>query len=243
MHRSLLLRISSADRKANESYNKFTVHMGSESPEIQAVKKVTLSTLIFNNNHYNINPSNNLLSYKLNGQDKSLAVPPGFYTTTTLVAALSVLEPLIVITQDAVTGRLVFTNPDFQLFSESESTQSTLSPHLGITTTSLPNSVSVSADTIPDLNGLDLIFIKSSKLAQGNLIDSDENNHNYLASIPVVATFGTNNVYYETHVSEVSGITYKAPKNLSNIDIELVDHRHRPVYLQSDVILILKIYH
>jgi len=242
MHKSALLRISSADRNSNQTYSKFSVHLGGEIPEIQSVKKVTLSTVIFNNNHYNINPSNNVLKYKLASVYKTITVPSGFYTTTTLVAVLTSLEAAIGITQDSITGKLIFTNADFQFFSEADDAISTLSPHIGIMTTSPPNSTTVTADTIPDLNGLDMIFIKSSKLAQGNLIDSDGDNHNYLASIPVTATFGTNNVYHETHVSEVSGITYKAPKNLSTVDIELLDHRHRPVYLQSDIIIILKIY-
>jgi hypothetical protein len=241
-HRSKLIRISSHHRQAGQSHSKFTVHMGTELQEIHKIKKITLSTVIFNNNHYNINPSNNTFVYKIGVTEKSMTITPGIYNTTTLVAAIIVAEPAFAITQSVPEAKLIFTNADFQVFSVDDRPASTMSPHLGIHTTSPVNSTTFTVDSIPELNGLDMVFIKSSKLSQGNLIDSDTTNHNYLSAIPVVAPFGTNSVYHETHISEVSGITYRKPINLSSIDIEMVDHNHKPVYLQGELIIVLKIY-
>ena len=142
-----------------------------------------------------------------------------------------------------MTYKLGFTNPDFQIFSEDDRKDSTLAVHLGITESSLPNVATFTAQSIPELNGLDLVEIHSAKLAQGNTITSNSEQLDIFAVIPVDVSFGINQVYHSGLTGELdTSIFYGSDRNLQHIDLRLTDERGKPVHLMGSFTLILKMF-
>jgi hypothetical protein len=236
--RTKLIRISSENRKVGESHSKFTADLGNEQ-ELHSVKRITLSSVVFQHNMYNVNNNNNVFEYKINGVVQTpLVVPIGNYTTTTLISDLVAQDATLIITQSVLTGKLTVAvgAGTVQIL-----TSGTLADVLGFLSDSA-TAISVTADGTPDLQGVDLLFVKSRVLAQSNLICSTKLEHSVLATIPNDTSFGFNIVYNEPNIGEVNHIVYNHPKNVHVVDIEITDERHRSIVLQRPVVLVLKAY-
>lgn len=244
--KSKLIRVSSKDLlHSSDTSTKFTINLGYEEKDLHKVLKTTLISAIFSNTHYNINANNNTWIYDLNGVETTKIIPIGQYNTTTLMAELILLEPAFTISQSTLTGKISFEvgAGDYTIYSQTTKPLSTISPFLGIITDSpVDTTAPYTADYVPNLNGLDLIFVKSYALAKSNTIDSDGSEYNILTCIPVDVAFGANVVYHNTSVDEGTAIVYGQPRNLHNIDIELTDQNHNPIHIQDDVVLIFKVY-
>jgi hypothetical protein len=236
MSNTKLIRISSKDRVSGTNTN-FVCSLGYEDLAVHRVRKATLVSCIFNNNEYNVNGNNNTLTYEINGAPLTLVVPEGQYSTSTLIAYIQAQQPLFTaITQDTTNYKLSFTTATTcQIFS------SGLGEYIGFTEDST-TAITITADNIPNLNGLDAVLIKSDKLANGNMLDSKQNEDSVFAVVPVDVSFGLQNVYHDTGLSESSHTTF-APRNLSSIDIELTNQRGEPVDIQGEVVLVLKAYY
>lgn len=235
MSSTKLIRISNNDRVSGNG-TKFSVNLGFEETEIHRVLKTTLVSLVFNNNHTNVNPSNNTFSYEIGGVPNSITIPVGQYSTTTLIAEIISQEPAFTITQSSTTYLLNFT-----VGTTCKILSSGLGSFIGFTEDSA-TAASVDADAIPNLNGLDLVMIKSDTLAKNNMIDTDRKEHSVLSVVPVNVSFGLNAVFHDTGIDESSHVVYRSRRNLTAIDIELTDQNHNPVYIDGQIDIILKVY-
>lgn len=234
MSKTKLVRISSNDRVSGTNCN-FTVELGYEDLALHRVVRTTLVTCIFNNNEYNVNANNDTLTYEINGVQSTIVVPHGQYNTSGLVSLIQTNEPLLTISQDPVNFKLSFTSATTtQVFS------SGLGEYLGFMEDSKV-APTVTADNIPNLNGLDAIMIKSDKLANGNMLDSKKSEQSVFAVVPVDVSFGLQEIFHDTSLSE-SGYVAHPPRNLSTVDIEIVNQRNEPVDIQGEITLICKIY-
>lgn len=246
--KSKLIRVSSTKHVGTGQVNHadFKVNLGSEEPAIHRVKKCTLVSCMFNNNHYNVNSSNNTLKYYENGVIQTVVVPVGQYTTNTLLDHLEANTGLVW-DQTTLTSRVtvnIGTAINYQLLSVDADPESTLSPFLGITSSTLPAiNILTEVDAIPNLNGLDMAMIHSDKLARGNLIDSDRGEYPIVSVVPVEVAFGSNVVFHDTSLDEGTTIVYDSTRNLTSIDVRLTDQDFNTLTLQHEVVLVLKVYY
>jgi len=241
---SKLLTVSGADGQAGGTRTNFKINLGTN---VQKVSRVSIASVTFPNNAYNVNDTgggaNNTFGFvDVNlGEFVEFEVDPGFYTTTTLMSAvqtainawLSVqgygqsitlsqdsISQLVSVTYTAGTGSSTVSLEDAKTGS---TTYSGIWELLGF----VP-SVTVSASTpsvatnLPNLGGLKEVFLQSNILASGNMFATDGTQKNTVIAIPVTAPFGASNVF-ECKQDALCQISYMTPRTLTDIDFYLTD--------------------
>jgi hypothetical protein len=239
-----LLRISSIDRSSSSvSTTNFTV----DYPNVQVLAKIVsivVKHVSFPNVFYNITLHNNVLKYEVTSGIQTLIVPIGNYT---LSALLAVLTPVLgAITQDPLTYLLTFTATvpsPLKLYGLEDG--STLSPYLGIPSTTILNTVNFTAPNVPKLQGVQHVYIASKFLSKGNnFIDANKRQEvPIVAMIPNMVGYGSM-VHYESHHETLDVINYESETSLQSIDIRLYDGEGNLLDLHGQNInIILKIYY
>ena len=241
--RDFLLRISSSEKSDGSSTSDFTVSY----PNVQVLAK-TVSIVVkhasFPNVFYNINSGNNEFIYRMaGGSDASIVVPEGQYTISELMAYLNTSLAVFsvgTITQDPHTFKLTLTATTypFDLISSS------MLPVLGFVATTAPLTSHL-APNMPQLQGVQHVFIKSRVLSKGNnFIDANtKQEQNILAMIPCDVPFGSVK-HYETVHDQLDVVNFPSETSLQDIDIQLVDSNGNELNLQGqDVNIVLKVYY
>jgi len=250
-HLSKLMVLRSADVDDSNPAD-FTVDIGDGS-DFSHVKRIVLRSMFFTNLEYNINSKNNSMSITTDEAGFEgpfvVTVPVGQYNITTLLAAMKVAL-------DATAGAVTFSSvapvaPTYLLsvsisagtfvFNE---TANSIYDTIGFV--SFPQSALATQTTgaVVQLHGLTRIYVKSNELANANCHDSNENQPNTIAVIPVTAVFGSQN-HYETNDDELTSINFeqKRGKGLKRIDIQLHDQNDLPLELNgAHVELVFKVY-
>lgn len=240
--RSKLIKISSDDATSGDLINGFRVDLN-EQADLHRIKACNVVSCVFSNTHYNINSSNNVFVYLLAGVETTATFPVGQYTISTLIDEFGIQAPALTVVIGETSFKLTFTAADFQLFSIVDKPTSTLSPFLGVTESSAVNVSTFTLQSVPELNGLDILVINSSKLAQANCVTSNNEQLDIFTIIPVTTAFGNNMVYHSGLTSEAdSTILFDQPRNLQHVDIRLSNEKGKPVYLQGSFNLYLKFY-
>lgn len=249
MSRTKLIKVQSQHDSKHVNHSRFSFNLGMVDPDLHKVTSVILVGAVIPNKQYNVNSTNNVLRYNLNGAGvASLTVPVGQYTTTTLMAYLQANIAGTTWTQDATTQIInIATTNTLDIESETSDVLSTLSPVLGINTAlTIGGASNDDAEDIPDLNGTDLFLIESQTLAGNNMVSSLPNlapmNKNVIAVVPVDVFFGSNQVWSDQGNLEQSRVTYSQPKNITNIDIKITDQNHNSLNLMSPCTLIFRVY-
>lgn len=94
-------------------------------------------------------------------------------------------------------------------------------------------SISYTAPFLPKLYGPQVAFIKSQAIAPSHGFDEKGIVSPMMLSVPITAPYGQLNVF-ECKQDVLCEIMYRAPRNLENIDIQLVDHEDRELPLYDE---------
>jgi hypothetical protein len=240
---SRLIRISSTAATGLSSTN-FTVQLNSL---LKNVKRVSLKTVSFLNNFYNVYANNNTYTFSVNSTPYTGQIPPGWYTSDTLIAALVAVVNTytasgFTLSQDPISAKVsagiggtdtisITPGGPFQLlgFTQAITIAASTSP--------------VIAAALPSLQGLTTAFLRSTILAGGFSYDENGEIGTIFTPIPIKAPFGALNIM-ECRVDSLCEITFKSPKDLTNIDFQLTDNDNNILDLQGANLRIdLRIYY
>lgn len=232
-----LVTVSGDNGSSGSVATNFTVNLGTN---MQKVVRVSICSVTFPNNAYNVNSTgggqNNTFAIVVNSTIVDFAVEGGFYTTTSLMTAVATaintfLTPShgngsVALTQDPISQLVTltftpsFTNPTIELVDAQEG--SGIWELLGFAVPAGPTATSLTATYLPSLGGLKEVFLQSSALAPGNMFDKDGEQKNTLLAIPITAPFGVSNVF-ECKVDALCEITYLSQRTLQSVDFSLTD--------------------
>ena len=232
---SFLLRINSKYKKYGEKNNQFTYDLVSSSA-CASVTSLSLLQFTMNRVFGNIYDGSDTLSFA--GPDiiglKTITVPAGQYTITSLVDTLNTLAtavfgPLeLLFIWDATLDRVGITN-------NSGATRtvlwdlSPLAPYIGISTDfSISDGFTAYCQSPPQLQGPDQIFVESQILASGQCLDDP---HATGGSIPLLGIIPCGDVPYGYTINytveeldqTVVMTNHGQPSQLKRIDISIVD--------------------
>lgn len=253
---SRLLRISNVHAVGTSSSTNFTVNLN-RMTETNNIVRCVCKSVSFPNNAYNIITSgvlaNNEFSYEILGDAAYTVTVPtaGFYTTTELLAIIQpAIDAQVKVIDPAATVTFAI-DPFSKLIVMSVSGSLAvqvgglkLNVVMGNTVNSgFINNTSYSFDSLRDLYGLKTVFLHSTTIAEGNLVDGDVENHDILAEIPVTAPWGSMN-FYESQDDELDSINYDSVRNFDQITITLRDLNNDIIELNGgDVVVVLKLYY
>lgn len=256
---SRLLRISNIHSvNSNDTNSNFTINLN-RMTETNNIIRCVCKSVSFQNNSYNINSLNNVIYFTATNTGGSptiasfITVPIGFYTVNELMA---VMETLINIELVPVTGTVTFALQPYtylisyttngldgiRFLTEADNPLSTLSTTLGLIVS--PSEVPIlTFQEVPQLSGLEQVFVHSTTIAEGNLVDGDVENHDILSEIPIDVPFGAR-VFYESRDDELDSINYRSERNFDTITIQLRDNKNNIIKLNGGITtVILKLYY
>jgi hypothetical protein len=230
----------SGDNGTGDSKSKtdFRVNLG---PNMQKISRLSILSVTFPNNAYNVNDSgggaNNGFAIESDSTVHEIFLNPGFYTTATLMSAVenavnSYLNDTygdgrsISLAQDTLSQLVTITytpggGPATIDILDTE-TNSGIWELLGFTTLPLTVTDTQTAPDLPSLGGLKEVFLQSNELAPGNMYDRDGTQKNTLIAIPITAPFGVSNVW-ECKQDILCEISYLSPRSAQQCDFYLTD--------------------
>lgn len=241
-----LLKISSKDMDlaGSTSTSDFVVNLNTQEG-IQGVKSAIVKQVSIMNTFYNINDSNNTLTYNIASSPSAISISNGQYNITTLISALETAATGIglTITQNTITGILALattTAVEWLPLSQGNA----MAEVLGILEGSGSDVTNYIPKGLPNLSGIDNVFIQSKTLGENNLIGTNEGS--ILAVIPITTAFGVVTHYVSNHaeIDDIDSSSIQHGKNSQKIDIKLLDGRGNPIDLMgTHITIILKIYY
>jgi hypothetical protein len=246
-----LVRINSRNKLWGTNAN-FRVDLGNA---LQQVTQVSIVSAQFYNVFYNVysqfGHANNLLTYLAEPADTFITIQlePGFYSAQTLADAISTAiatngtAPMPnTFTLDPISGKysLVFT-------TSGESATFTPSTSTGLVIDLDPlnmlgwnynganitiGNTAVVANSVPTMVDTSKVYVLSAALSPSNSVDETGISSNILLPIINSVPWGYLNTF-ECKVDTFCEISYSRPRNLNQIDIQLVDHDLRQLDLQN----------
>jgi hypothetical protein len=210
-----ILLLNSED-KSSGTNNDCIFHLNES--ELHECHYVSLKDIFLTNTIYNIDATNNDLSYDTGGVVKSITVPPAQYSATTLLAQLNSLQGDLTFFDNSVEKKYIVssTTPSFIIVS------SPLAKVIGFTIQQ-GSSTGYIGDRAYNLIRTKYLHVISSKLAEYDaLISSKNKKYAVIASIPMNIPYGfILNQSAEKDTADFS--KHNANLNLSTIDIRWVD--------------------
>lgn len=246
--RSKLIRVNSKERDLllSTSSSKMVINFNSNDPNLSQVHSIALKSASIPNSQYNILAPNNVFTFETLAVPFSITLTEGNYTISTLIAALIADAVAIAVGMaiivDPITGRLQFTfTTNSQLLTIDEG--NAMGNILGIRVGSLVDVASFLADSLPNLIGLENIYIACTELSGGDyLIDALLGQLNIFAHIPVDVSFGRIQ-HYATSDEESDLIDFPSDRTLDSLSITLYNDRGQNIDLSGlDWQMILKVY-
>lgn len=236
---SLLIYISSDDRTLeSRSTSDFTVNFNNNNilSRVRHYNVKSLSVPNVSNNIYAVSdsaPGNNIFTYS----SGSITISPGHYSLAQLITAIQAdalaIADSMVITTNPITGKLVFTTSGPVSYYNIAG-GNPMGYILGIGTNAGPTAA-LSADNLPDLSGINNIFVESSALsAQSTQMIFQKKSRQFIVDIPInEAPYGSY-FNYETQHSDLDLIMPSTNYfNLNSIDIKLRDPLNRIIDLHG----------
>jgi hypothetical protein len=246
--RSKLVRINSKERDPilSTSSSKMVIKFNANDPTISQIHSIALKSASIPNTEGNITLANNSFTFSTGGVPATIPLLTGNYTIATLINSLVTSAQGVAvgmgITVDPISGRLEFTfGISSRLLSTAEGNK--LAETLGINLGSLIDVPVFLVEYLPNLIGLENIYIACNELSGGDyMIDSALGQLNVFAHIPVSVPFGSIQ-HYLTNDQQSDLIKFPADRNLDYLTIILYDDRGLVVDLQGlNWQMILKIY-
>jgi hypothetical protein len=205
------------------------------------ITEILIQSIQFPFTFYAINAANNQLRIN-RGTTKTVLIPPGNYTATSMIAMLNVAlnnvtDPTtgypyngftgetFLVTYLSTTMKFTITNGNpFTIYSSSSDALSTIASNLGFLVSSSTNVTSATADSVANLAGPKYIRIESQFLSaptQYKPLYADNSYSTTLFILPVNAGFGS---FVSTDIQIPIRLTYKFMiKNTDVIDFTVVD--------------------
>ena len=237
---SRLLRISSTDR-SSDSVSKYNITYHGNDPDMQLIHKVVLKSAIIPNSQYNINLNNNTLIFPNTLSASPYTIPAGQYTITELITAIEGLITGLTITQDAITQKLTFAmaGGTFDIIVDGN----LMAPILGFDTLATSTALYTS-DNLPDLSGLNNIYVASQKLSsERSMLTVDKGKINVFCDIAMDVPFGATKTLAEDETS-LDFTEFDRRKNISTLDIKLLDEKNNVIDLNGlEWELVFRIYY
>lgn len=259
------IALASGDKglPGSQSKTNFRAYFGEN---LQKVKRISIVSVSFPNNAWNVNSegggANNGYAIDSGGTVAEFSADPGFRTTATLMSEVedSINDYLtslgdgqsIAIIQDTTTQLVEIkynpgTGPVHIDLLDSE-TNSGVWELLGFTSLPLRVSTVVVAPSLPSLGGLKTVYLMSSRLAPGNMIDAQKveteqgttyvgTQKNTLLTIPITAPFGVSNVF-ECKVDALCQLTPLTPLSCTDVDFQLTDKEGNVIDLHGGNLVI-----
>lgn len=245
---SKLVRISSRDRSAPSTTNKYNFDISFDDYFLHQIQHVIVKSILIPNTQYNINSNNNTLFYDYNGTGvSSITVTPGQYDITSFMTALDAAivaaGDVCTTTQDPTTLKLTLTFGANTIMYGPADQATTMHEVLGFEFTTA-NAAAQVMPGLPDLSGLKKVYIKSNKLSNGVAMSNSEKKHvNVFTEVDIDQPFGgiVHRVLDDLHTSDE--VTNAQPKNISTLDIELLDENLNTVDLNNhEFEILLKVF-
>ena len=241
--KSRLLRISSKDRSV-ESVSKYNIMYQTNSTDLHQIKKVILKYAQIPNTMYNINSYNNTLNFPntLSG-NPIYTIPIGQYTIQALITAIQGLITGLTITQSPLTSKLTFTMVGGTFTIIPNTTINPIAYVLGFETQQTLLTT-YTCESIPDLGGLDNVYIGSQALSNHvSMITNTNQRQNVFCNVPIDVAYGFTKTLDEDSYDTLDFTEFHTHKNISSIDITLFDERNNVVDLNgAEWVLIFRVY-
>lgn len=245
-----LLRISSRDRdnKDNSSTNDFSITLNNIE-SIHNLKSVIVKHITFTNAFYNINSKNNTFTYKIAGVPTSVSIAVGNYNSSSLITALDTALAAVGsgTTINTTTAKFTFTTTtNIEYLDISENPMAEI---LGIERGggSGGDVASFTPSGVVSLEGLRNLYIRSSNLSFGNLVNSNQNiNHDVISIVPITVPFGGIQQYISNHteIDDIDSLSQSSGKNIQKLNIKLTDYDGDLLDLNgAHITLVLKVYY
>lgn len=255
------LNINSTDRidREGSSDTNFSIDFGMN---LQQVKRVSISSVVFNNVFYNVwesvRKTNNYFTMIVTGGASAgtyaLKVPEGYYDTYSLMAA--VISAISTATSGAITLTLTLStltntitalvpSPPASTTSIVFQQSTTTAPSqqlgwpmglLGQTATSFSVALTTGGTVftnMPSLNEPAVAYLMSAQMAPSGAFDEKGSYKNVLLPIPITAPYKGRNIF-DCKVDELCDIDYEPSRNLDRVDFQLVDHYFDPLDLKGN---------
>jgi hypothetical protein len=254
---SRLLRISNIHSiKPMDSSSDFTVNLN-RMTETDSIVRCVLKSVCFQNTQYNITSKNNEFFYTVDAVNKSVVITPGYYSELEVIAIIQpIIEAELVAVVPGITltmiigayskkieytlslgGVSLILNP-LSLTSQ----ETSLNANLG-NMTAASVALSYISEFVPNLVGLSAIFVHSTTIAPGNLVDGDVEQHDIIGEVPVNDYFGEI-IHWESNEAEINSINYDSVRNFDQIRIQLKDIYQNTIDLHGGTSVInLKLYY
>lgn len=248
--RSKLVRINSGSRLKDPVYkytsSDFRLDFNLNIPDLIKVHSIVLKSCSIPNTEYNINNTNYTFSFIAGLDETTIVLPYGNYTINTLIAAIMDSPQGIfygmTIQVAQPSGKLQFTtNTNIQLLNAEQG--NAMANVLGILTNSPPTSNYI-VDGLPNLLGLQNIYIVSQTLSGGvAMIDSELNQIAVFSQIPMTVPFGNVN-HYTSPEEQSDEIFFPSDRTIGEIDLTLYNDMGRIIDLHGlEWSMIIKIYY
>lgn len=256
---SLNVTVAGSDGFAgSESFTNFRTTLG---PALQRIGRVSIVSVTFPNNAYNVNDTgggaNNEFAITIDGKTTSYEVEGGFYTTTTLMAAVEAAiqatmtalgdGQTFTLAQDSITQKVTAT---YGAGTSGVTSVTLVDPAinsgiwylLGFTTIPATVTTTLTAPSLPSLGGLKEVLLQSNTFAPGKMISSTQDTQgwkqqNALVAIPITSAFGVSNVW-ECKQDVLCEISYLQQKTLQDADFYLTDRQGNIVDLHGGNLVI-----
>lgn len=225
-----LITISSDDKDADSNSNSDFYVSLKEKFYTQQIQRILIKEATVPNCFYNLSDGvnngkqNNVLNYFDINNPLTFTIAPAQYNIdqyiTALIAGFLSNGVIVVITQDDLTQKLVFTFTNDTTLDA----KSSMAPVLGMTNSfTCLAGVPTSPQFPPDLSGINAVNIHSTALGEAHGIDSNTGLISLVERVSLhdipYGSFG----YKMNNDSELATIFYEQPRNLNRIDIRLRD--------------------
>ena len=247
--RSKLIRINSKERDTilSDSSSNIVIKYDANNPTISQIHSIAFKSCGIPNTVNNVDLTNNTFTFSTGGVPSNIILLAGNYTMTSLINALVTstvgISVGLAIVVDQPSGRLEFsfTVPS-RLLSTAEG--NSLATTLGINNGSLIDVPVFLVEYLPNLIGLENIYISCNELSGGDyMIDAKLGQLNIFAHVPVSVPFGTIQ-HYNSNDQESDLLLFPADRNLDQLTIKLYDDRGLILDLQGlEWQMILKVYY
>lgn len=231
-----LIRVSSKDRTSGGKYN---LKFHTNDSDIHLINSIQLKSGVIPNTQYNVNSNNNIFRFATSLNATLLyTVPVGQYNVTTYMDALKVAIDTVItpetvdITQSPLTHKLTITQSSgtFQMLGTDTNDAARV---FGVEVDSPVGLTTYTASSLPNLIGLRHIFIGSSTMSNNTtLVTDDQNKFPIFADIVITVPFGATQTI-DNSSNDLDFTRFGSRKNISTIDIELLDEYNRTVDLNG----------
>jgi len=244
--RGKLLRISSEDKQIGETNANFSVLLNNTS-FVQNVKSVVTKSISFKHVFPNIYEGNQTLFFNYDSVDYDIVVPVGWYNSTSLIASINAqmvaeagigsiimseyVDPLL--SSTAQNTKFRFTS-DLDLIIYSKDNGNSMADIIGVEVENVAATV-VDMGYLPDLGGLQTVYLCSSELAGNNASASSNSGEQVqvVTEIPINVSFGQT-VFYRSLDSDLDSIVYPGALNLTRVSLSLCTRGGQTLDLQQN---------